>query len=185
VFRPAAGVGAQDLQHVVVRRGVVQDTKCWTTRGCRAPVFRNYLRALRAFLRPFAFDDGVAPAIRKSSSFFPALIAAANRGDVMSRNSPFSIKLTRRERAELIRRAGKYRSAYRDVIRAKIVLLASEGLANDAIGARLDTPRQIVSKWRLVSRVTPVHTALRNCTRDEGRSFEFGKGKPSQLGARS
>jgi hypothetical protein len=26
----------------------------------------------------------------------------------------------------------------------------------------------------LVSRVTPVHTAMRNCTRDEGRSFEFG-----------
>ena len=25
-----------------------------------------------------------------------------------------------------------------------------------------------------VSRVTPVHTALRNCTRDEGRSFEVG-----------
>src|ERR1700730_7670830 len=27
---------------------------------------------------------------------------------------------------------------------------------------------------RLVSRVTPVHTAVRNCTRDEGRSFEVG-----------
>jgi hypothetical protein len=39
---------------------------------------RYHLRALRAFLRPFAFDDGVAPAIRKSSCFFPALIAAAN-----------------------------------------------------------------------------------------------------------
>src|ERR1700733_6910787 len=26
----------------------------------------------------------------------------------------------------------------------------------------------------LVSRVTPVHTAVRNCTRDEGRPFEFG-----------
>ena len=26
----------------------------------------------------------------------------------------------------------------------------------------------------LVSRVSPVHTALRNCTRDEGRSFEVG-----------
>ena len=26
----------------------------------------------------------------------------------------------------------------------------------------------------LVSRVTPVHTAMRNCTRDEGRPFEFG-----------
>ena len=25
----------------------------------------------------------------------------------------------------------------------------------------------------LVSRVTPVHTAMRNCTRDEGRSFEI------------
>jgi len=26
----------------------------------------------------------------------------------------------------------------------------------------------------LVSRVSPVQTALRNCTRDEGRSFEVG-----------
>jgi hypothetical protein len=26
----------------------------------------------------------------------------------------------------------------------------------------------------IVSRVTPVHTAMRNCTRDEGRSFEAG-----------
>jgi hypothetical protein len=64
----------------------------------------------------------------------------------MPRKSPFFIKLTRRERAELVRRSGKYQSAYRDVIRAKIVLLASKGLANDAIGARLDTPRQIVKQ---------------------------------------
>jgi transposase len=28
------------------------------------------------------------------------------------------------------------------------VLLAAQGLENDLIGARLDTPRQIVSKWR-------------------------------------
>jgi hypothetical protein len=41
-----------------------------------------------------------------------------------------------------------YTWRYRDVVRAKIVLLASEGMANDAIAARLDTPRQIVSKWR-------------------------------------
>jgi hypothetical protein len=26
----------------------------------------------------------------------------------------------------------------------------------------------------LVSRVSPVHTAVRNCTRDEGGPFEFG-----------
>jgi transposase len=66
----------------------------------------------------------------------------------MPRKSPFFIELTRSERAELVRRSGKYQSAYRDVIRAKIVLLASKGFANDAIGARLNTPRQIVSKWR-------------------------------------
>jgi hypothetical protein len=44
--------------------------------------------------------------------------------------------------------ARKYTSPYRDVIRAKIVLLADEGLSNDVIASRLDTPRQIVSKWR-------------------------------------
>ena len=33
-------------------------------------------------------------------------------------------------------------------IRAKLVLLAAEGLSNDVIAARLDTPRQIISKWR-------------------------------------
>jgi Homeodomain-like domain len=42
----------------------------------------------------------------------------------------------------------RYTSPYRDVIRAKIVLLAAEGLPNDRIAARLDLPRQIVSKWR-------------------------------------
>jgi len=32
--------------------------------------------------------------------------------------------------------------------RAKIVLLASEGLENKEIGERLDMPRPVVSKWR-------------------------------------
>jgi hypothetical protein len=31
-----------------------------------------------------------------------------------------------------------------------------------------------VGTMGLVSRVTPVHTAMRNCTRDEGRPFEVG-----------
>lgn len=34
------------------------------------------------------------------------------------------------------------------VIRAKIVLYAADGMSNDQIASRLDTPRQIVSKWR-------------------------------------
>jgi hypothetical protein len=66
----------------------------------------------------------------------------------MPRISPFVIELTGQERRELLSRARRYTSPYRDVIRAKIVLLASQGLSNDVIGARLDTPRQIVSKWR-------------------------------------
>jgi transposase len=64
------------------------------------------------------------------------------------RHSPYVIELTADERAWLEARARKYTSPYRDVIRAKIVLLAAEGLGNDLIAARLDTPRQIVSKWR-------------------------------------
>ena len=32
----------------------------------------------------------------------------------------------------------------------------------------------LMSQLGLVSRVTPVQTAMRNCTRDEGRSFEVG-----------
>ena len=31
-----------------------------------------------------------------------------------------------------------------------------------------------MSAMGLVSRASPVQTAMRNCTRDEGRSFEFG-----------
>ena len=33
-------------------------------------------------------------------------------------------------------------------MRAKVILLAAEGLQNKEIGERLDLPRQIVSKWR-------------------------------------
>jgi Homeodomain-like domain len=66
----------------------------------------------------------------------------------MPKQSPFSIELTRGEREELESRVRKYTSPYCDVIRAKIVLLAAQGFSNDVIAFRLDTPRQIVSKWR-------------------------------------
>ncbi len=66
----------------------------------------------------------------------------------MPQHSPYRVTLTAEERGILEAQARKYTSSYRDVIRAKIVLLAAEGLANDVIAARLDTPRQIVSKWR-------------------------------------
>ena len=66
----------------------------------------------------------------------------------MPRKCPFCIDLSDAERARLEAAARKYTSPYRDVIRAKIVLYAAAGLENDEIAARLDTPRQIVSKWR-------------------------------------
>src|SRR5512132_3713450 len=66
----------------------------------------------------------------------------------MPRNSPFTMCLSSEERHALVSVARTYTSPYCDVIRAKIILLADEGLPNDVIAARLDTPRQIVSKWR-------------------------------------
>ena len=58
------------------------------------------------------------------------------------------MRLSREERQALESMAQKYTSPYCDVIRAKIILLADTGLSNDVIASRLDTPRQIVSKWR-------------------------------------
>lgn len=66
----------------------------------------------------------------------------------MPRRSPYRIVLSDAERRELESLARRYTSPYRDVIRAKIILYAADGLSNDVIAARLDTPRQIVSKWR-------------------------------------
>jgi transposase len=66
----------------------------------------------------------------------------------MPRRSPYVIELVKAEREELAARGRKYTSPYRDVIRAKIILLATQGLSNALIASRLDIPRQIVSKWR-------------------------------------
>ena len=66
----------------------------------------------------------------------------------MPRNSPYVIRLSAGERTELEGLAKSYTSPYRDVVRARIILYASQNLSNEEIAARLDTPRQIVSKWR-------------------------------------
>jgi DNA-binding NarL/FixJ family response regulator len=62
------------------------------------------------------------------------------------RQSPFTIDLASAERRELRRRAAQYRAPYRDVIRARIVLMAAEGLQNKEIAERLSLPVQIVTK---------------------------------------
>ena len=66
----------------------------------------------------------------------------------MPKKSPFRIILTDSERRILEAKARKYTSAYIDVIRAKIVLCASQGWDNKDIATRLDTSAQIVCKWR-------------------------------------
>ena len=69
-------------------------------------------------------------------------------GDHMPRHSPFVIVLSDVERSVLESIANKYTSPYCTVVRAKVVLMAAEGLNNKTIGLRLSLPRQIVSKWR-------------------------------------
>ena len=66
----------------------------------------------------------------------------------MPKSSPYTITLSAEEAAFLEKMARQYTAPYRDVIRAKIVLLAAQGMRNDRIAAHLDLPTQIVYKWR-------------------------------------
>lgn len=66
----------------------------------------------------------------------------------MPRQSPFHIDPGTEDEAILEALARGYTSPYRGVIRAKIVLYAAQGLRNGEIAQRLDTPRQVVSRWR-------------------------------------
>jgi hypothetical protein len=56
--------------------------------------------------------------------------------------------LSSAEELELKKIASKYTSPYYQVVRAKVILMAAQGLDNNTIGQRLDLPRQIMSKWR-------------------------------------
>lgn len=66
----------------------------------------------------------------------------------MPRTSPYEIILSVEERRVLEARARKYTLPYRDVVRANLILLAARGLRNDQIAERLNTRREVVSKWR-------------------------------------
>ncbi|MCW3987299.1 MAG: helix-turn-helix domain-containing protein [Candidatus Bathyarchaeota archaeon] len=66
----------------------------------------------------------------------------------MPRKTPFKIILTNEEREHLMSLVRKYTVPYRDVIRAKVILMAAEGMENKEIGEKINLPRKIVSKWR-------------------------------------
>ncbi len=66
----------------------------------------------------------------------------------MPKRSSFVVRLSATERSSLEATARRYTAPYREVVRAKIVLMAARGLQNQEIARRLSLPAQIVSKWR-------------------------------------
>lgn len=66
----------------------------------------------------------------------------------MARTTPYRIALSAEQERELTRRASAYGGSWRDVVRAKAILLASQGFTNAQIAERLDVSRQSVSEWR-------------------------------------
>ncbi|MDQ3523033.1 MAG: helix-turn-helix domain-containing protein [Gemmatimonadota bacterium] len=66
----------------------------------------------------------------------------------MPRQSPYGIVLSPEEQSILEARARQYRAPHAEVVRAKLILLAAQGLENERIAQRLDLTRQMVSKWR-------------------------------------
>ena len=66
----------------------------------------------------------------------------------MASSSPFEIKLSPEQREELERRARSYTAPYCQVVRAKVVLLAADGAANNEIAEQVGTSPQVVHRWR-------------------------------------
>src|SRR5260370_13959539 len=97
-------------------------------------------RCLSAFFHKY---DNVLFAV-----FVPSLLCSFWEGINVPRKSPYKIVLTKQEREELERRANKYTLPYFIVARAKMMLLAEQGLSNDEIATSLSTRRSIVSRCR-------------------------------------
>jgi transposase-like protein len=66
----------------------------------------------------------------------------------MPGRSPYEIVLSDRERAELVHLAACYSRPHREVLRAKLVLMAADGKTNCEIGAQLGMSREAVGRWR-------------------------------------
>lgn len=66
----------------------------------------------------------------------------------MTRRSPYVITLSAADRVVLEERARAYSAPFAQVVRAKIVLLAADGVPNMKIAERLDVHVDVVSRWR-------------------------------------
>jgi len=67
---------------------------------------------------------------------------------MMAGRSRYQIVLSDEERVELEHRAACYSRPHREVLRAKLVLYAAEGMSNVEIGARLGMVPELVGRWR-------------------------------------
>jgi transposase len=63
-------------------------------------------------------------------------------------SSPLRTELTGDQRSELESRARSYTLPFWQVVRAKVVLMAADGVANNEIAERLGTSPQVVHRWR-------------------------------------
>jgi len=91
-------------------------------------------------------DKGAVP--RRGSTATPPR-GRWNHTMVMS--SPFVITLSDVDRAELTARAQASKIAYRDALRAKIILGCAAGISRTAIAADLGICDDTVRKWRRCS----------------------------------
>src|SRR5260370_21837994 len=66
----------------------------------------------------------------------------------MARPRRDQIELSSEERVELAQRARAEKLPFQDVLRARIVLYAAEGVADTEIAGRLDTSPGLVGRWR-------------------------------------
>lgn len=66
----------------------------------------------------------------------------------MARPSLYPIELSEDEGRELRHRAARYTLPYREVQRAKMILMAADGLENGEIARRLELRVDTVRKWR-------------------------------------
>jgi hypothetical protein len=93
--------------------------------------------------------------VRRTRVRFLDETISAEKGGRMPSQSPFHIEPSQEERAVLQKRARSHTSAYWEVVRARIVLLASEEVSNKEIASRLYTSPQVVWKWL---RIRPAST---------------------------
>lgn len=74
-------------------------------------------------------------------------LGTANPGAMPGR-SPYEIALSEEDRAELKHLAACYTRPHREVLRAKLVLMAADGKTNTEIGEQLGMSRESVGRWR-------------------------------------